>query len=304
MILFFVYCAEWKAQVFNAGNHIDSGLDNNQNRVRASMQGTTDALAVGDGRYVDINLEVTAQDGVTKKVYTVKVARLPSPVSTLESLTVDSVGGMDGFRICGNEGEVCSCTGSVIYSQTFDGTGSGTANSLSDVLQHDYRERAVSGSILCEAASFLDGSSMRGDPATGQTKSCFCLEQLPLAPTPTPQSVSPAPPPISSPSPTPMVATTPGRQTYTVAVANTIRSVRVTPRLTRIIDQDGTLSPGTFARPTISYGRRKWTVTPTPAPPGVTHDHSSSISCYQHRLIWRFVDNAFTIQLYSSLSVV
>ena len=53
---------------------------------------------------------------------------------------------------------------------------------------------------------------------------------------------------------------------------NELRSVDVTSTATALVDQDGTLSPGMLARATASYGRKQWTTTPSPPPPGGFYD--------------------------------
>ena len=136
------------------------------------MQGTTSDFSVGDGRYIEIDLEVTAQDSVTKKTYTVKVSRLPSPVSTLEALTVVSASGRATYRVCAAEGASCTCRGSVIYGRVSAQTdGTGTAYTLSQLMGFDYKEMESSSSTLCNAAT------MGGDPVPGYTKHCVCMEQ-------------------------------------------------------------------------------------------------------------------------------
>lgn len=241
---------------------LDASADRGTN-----LQGTTDALAVGDGRYVDISLEVTAQDGMTKKVYTVKVARLPSPVSTLEAVTVASSAGRAAYRVCALEGASCTCRGSVVYGRKgvqTDGTGGDL--SLAQLKAYDYKERAVSASTTCTAAV------MGGDPLPSVTKHCVCVEQQATnAASGLAQTIWPTIPSTAAavPAPTPIVSTVPGRQTYEVTVMNEIRSVQATTTLTALVDQDGTLSPGVLARGTLSYGRTQWVPTPSPAPPGV-----------------------------------
>ena len=71
---------------------------------------------------------------------------------------------------CADEGGVCECTGHVVYGRKFVSgkPGSGELTGVTQMMAHAYKQKTVSGSVICSA------SGMGGDPQDGYAKHCLC----------------------------------------------------------------------------------------------------------------------------------